>query len=132
MVTGERGFAQAYLQTEQLEEGATATTISDPQDPSVLGDPVTFVATVRRKTAPGRAVPAGWVEFVVDGEKYGPPMKLDEHRRATLEVRRLEAGRHRVSAVYRPAQGSAFLPSASPVEVHTVECAPTAGSDTRK
>ncbi len=124
MVTGEEGFAKTYLLTERLERGGTATMVTDPQDPSALGDPVTFVAIVTPRGAPRRGVPSGWVQFVIDGEKHGSPVPLDARGQAALEVPRLEAGRHRVSAIYQPGDGSGFAPSTSPLEVHTVACAP--------
>lgn len=124
-VTGEAGFAKTYLLTERLAQGATATTLSDPQDPSVLGDPVAFVATVSKRGPGGRGAPAGAVQFVVDEERTGEPVKLDERGRARLDIKRLEAGRHRISALFLPVEGGADLPSASALEVHTVECPPT-------
>ncbi|MGH7337552.1 MAG: Ig-like domain-containing protein, partial [Myxococcota bacterium] len=65
------------------------------------------------------------VQFVVDEERAGGPVKLDERGRARWEIKRLEAGRHRISALFQPAPGGADLPSASALEVHTVECPPT-------
>jgi hypothetical protein len=122
-VTGEPGFAKTYQLTERVHQGATTTTLTDPEDPSLLGDPVRFVAAVALTLASGPQPAAGTVQFVVDGEKSGAPLRLDEHGLAVLEIPRLEAGRHRISAAFQPAEGTSLLPSASAVRVHTVACA---------
>lgn len=84
------------------ERSPPATALSDPQDPSELGDPVAFVATVVRWAAPGRGIPMGRVQFLIDREKQG------EH----------------LSAVYEPAEQTGGLPSARAVNLHTVAWPP--------
>ena len=119
-VTGEAGFVKPYLVSQRLEAGATRTFVSDDKDTSQLGAPVTFTATVAHRASSGRAVPAGAVQFTVDGSRAGDPVKLDSHGRAAWQTSRLSAGKHQVSARYVPSEGSVFLASTSLDRIHAV------------
>jgi len=119
-ITGEPGFAKTYLISQQIQAGATTTTVGNIKDTTQFGDTVTFIATVARKASSGRGVPAGTVQFTFDGSKAGEPVKLDSKGRATWKTARLQAGKHQVAARYIPAKGSVFLASSSMEELHTV------------
>jgi hypothetical protein len=112
--TGETGFAKTYLITERLLVGSTSTTVSAPDlDCLRPGDEVSLLATVEPRFGQGHEVPAGSVQFTIDGKEIGRAVPLDGNGRAwwTWPVR--GAGRPRIGAVYVPAKGSAFLPSSS-------------------
>jgi len=59
------------------------------------------------------------VQFMLDGERAGPPVSLGRNGQASW-AGRLEPGKHKVAATYIPGPGSAFLPSSSPDKEHTV------------
>lgn len=82
MVTGNAGFAQTYLQTQQLQPGATETTVKGDKDPTKYGESVTFTATVVPTVTRGGGAPAGTVQFILDGSNAGNPVTLDSNGRA--------------------------------------------------
>jgi hypothetical protein len=116
-ITGNRGFADTYHETQKIQAGATSTTLSDDDDPSQVGEWVTFTAMVEAIT--GKGEPAGTVQFHLDGEKVGEPVKLDKKGRASYETSHLKVGAHQVGATYVPKDDSVFLGS-SAEETHTV------------
>jgi subtilisin family serine protease len=117
MVTGNTGFAETYLVSQQIRIGpATTTTVYDHRDPTEVEEVVTFTATVQA----GNGVPTGMVQFSLDGAKAGPPVKLDAQGQAMWKTSGLKVGRHKVAATYIPSQNSAWLPSTSSDEEHTV------------
>lgn len=120
IVTGEPGFAKTYLLTEQIQAELTTTTVNDDKDPTQVGEPVTFTATVAKAAARGSGVPNGTVQFLLDGSTAGAPVKLDSNGRATWKTSSLKAGNHMVSARYAPARNSVFLASSSFNKTHTV------------
>jgi hypothetical protein len=69
-----------------------------------------FTATVR-PLIPSRGRPTGTVEFTLNGERVGRPVKLDERGRAILRQTVLKEGKHQIVARYLPATGSLFLSS---------------------
>lgn len=123
-VTGERGFARTYFLGQQIDLGSTRTTVSDNKNPTRLGEPVIFTATVTRNKTAARgespSVPTGSVQFIVDGIKAGQPIKLDSKGHAARRASNLDAVKHRAAAIYVPDPGSMFLPSTSLDEFHTV------------
>jgi len=119
-ITGEPGFAKTYLISQQIQAGATRTTVGTFKDTTQPGDTVTFIATVARKSSSGRGVPAGMVQFTLDGANAGEPIKLDSKGRAIWKTARLQAGKHQVAARYIPAKGSVFLASSSFEQLHSV------------
>jgi hypothetical protein len=126
MVTGNLGFAETYLGTQRILAGSTRTVVTDDEDPTQVGESVTFTAVVSRATRTGVGVPAGTVQFILDGNKVGPSVKLDSGGRATWETSRLRVGNHEVSARYVPGPGSTSLASSSRSESHTVKRCPCA------
>jgi hypothetical protein len=119
-ITGEPGFAKAYLISQQIQAGATRTVVSDNKDRTLPGEVIIFTAAVALEASAGRGVPAGTVQFTLDGMKAGDPIKLDGKGRATWKTSRLEVGDHKVAALYVPAKGSVFLGSSSLDNSHTV------------
>ena len=122
-VTGDEGFAAAYMQNQQILAGATSTTVSDNVDPTAYGQGVTFTATVAPVATTTTTIPTGTVQFMIDGAAVGPALALDGSGRATLPyppgAAPLALGTHQVVASYTPDTG-AFLASTSPPESHTV------------
>jgi hypothetical protein len=126
MVTGNLGFAETYLGTQHILAGSTRTAVTDDEDPTQVGESVTFTAVVSRTARTGVGVPAGTVQFILDGNKVGTPVKLDSEGRATWETSRLRVGNREVSGRYVPGPGSTFLASSSRNESHTVKRCPCA------
>lgn len=119
-VTGEAGFAQTYLLTQRLRAGATTVTVSDDPDSTPAGAAVTFTAAVAPAVPGNRRVPAGSVQFVLDGVEVGAPVPLNANGWAARTTSSLSVGTHRVAARYLPARRGGFLASRSREELHTV------------
>jgi hypothetical protein len=118
-VTGEPGFAKLYLATQKINAGVTTTSVTDMKNPTRVDEAAAFVATVAPRTSSGNGAPAGVVQFSVDGNNAGDPIKLDGGR-ATWRTTALKPGRHLIGAAYTPGAGSPFLGSRSIDIVHTV------------
>jgi Subtilase family/Bacterial Ig-like domain (group 3)/Peptidase inhibitor I9 len=119
-VTGEVGFAKAYLLAQRLRAGSTTTIVSDDNNPTRVEESVTFTATVERNAPGSRGAPAGIVQFTLDGERVGQPVKLDSDGRAMWKTSTLKIGNHQVSASYMPYDRSVFLSSTGLDKQHTV------------
>ncbi len=119
-VLGEPGFARTYGHGQDVLAWATDTVVRDDLDPTRLGQPVTFTATVTHWMWPQEVVPRGEVQFKVDGRAVGEPVELDEKGSARWRAYELKLGTHEVTAVYIPAKGSSSLSSNSSVELHAV------------
>ena len=76
---------------------ATTTTVQSSEDPSKLGDLVTFTATV--SPALGTIMPTGTVQFSIDGTALDNPATLNNGS-ATLTTSALGVGSHTVTAAY--------------------------------
>ncbi|WP_411136645.1 Ig-like domain repeat protein [Streptomyces sp. C10] len=93
----------------------TVTTVASSPDPSDLGQPVTFTATVTPGTPGASRTPTGSVTFVVSGgTTLSAPVVGG---RATVTTSALSAGSHTVTATY--SGSAAYLPSTG-TDVHTV------------
>ncbi len=77
---------------------ATATAVSSSLNPSLLGQSVTFTATV---TSPG-GTPTGTVQFKDGVNNLGTAVTLNGSGQATFTTSSLTAGTHTISAVYTP------------------------------
>lgn len=120
-VTGHTGFAQTYLLTQRLQPDVTETTVKGSKDPSKPGERVGFSASVAQRLSRGGTVPAGTVQFILDGRPVGKPIMLDAHGQALWTTSSLPVGRHQIVAKYSPtAWGSLFLASTSSAVSHTV------------
>lgn len=122
MVTGNRGIAKAHLLSLQIRTGLTSISVRDDRGISKDKERVTFTATVARHTAitrkestgkGERGIPTGAVQFTLNGNKVGKPVKLDAKGQARLKVSRPKVERQRIGARYIPAKGSVFLASSS-------------------
>ena len=85
----------------------TTTSLQSSEDPSKLGDSVTFTAAV--SPASGTIMPAGTVQFSIDSTAFGNPVILNNGS-ATLTTSALAVGSHTVTAAYTPGTGQ-FNPS---------------------
>ncbi|MGP4002595.1 Ig-like domain-containing protein, partial [Streptomyces sp. 8N706] len=97
----------------------STTTLTSAPDPSVVGQTVTFTATVTDPLAV--FTPTGTVDFVIDG---GPPVTvaLDGGGQATLSTSSLSAGPHTAVATY---SGDANLDPSSDTDTQQVNPAAT-------
>jgi Big-like domain-containing protein len=123
-VTGDLGFAQTCLNTQRNLAFSTSTGLIDGDNPSQLGEWVTFRAFVAPYSTTATGVPSGAVQFAVDGSNAGEPIIVDAKGRATWETSRLKLGDSRVTATYLPGPDSVFLPSASLPKIHEVRRCP--------
>jgi lysyl endopeptidase len=126
MVTGNLGLADTYFGAQHILADSTGTTVTDDENPTQVGESVTFTAVVSRTAPTGVGVPVGTVQFTLDGNKVGTPVNIDSEGRATWETSRLQVGTHAVSGRYIPGPSSTFLASSSRDESHTVKRCPCA------
>ncbi len=79
----------------------TDTTITSSENPSTVGDQVTFTAIVSPIDSDG--TPTGTVTFTIDGHVHTPPVALSlvgNVDQAQLSISTFTAGQHTVSAIY--------------------------------
>src|SRR5262249_31756550 len=91
-VTGNPGFAKTYLLSQRIRTGSTRIFVSDDKHPTRPDEPVTFTAMVTRIAPGARGVPTGAVQFMLDGETLGDPVKLDAKSQARWKTQPLRAG----------------------------------------
>lgn len=125
-VTGDEGFAKAYLQTELDEKRATRITLHADKGISYISGKREFVAVVKNPFT-GKALRGekeqrfGSVQFMLNGENYGKPVRLDAMGRASLTPSKIAADRYKVTARFIPHRGKAAMyPSESFVLEHVV------------
>ncbi|WP_413798815.1 Ig-like domain-containing protein [Streptomyces iranensis] len=107
-------------------QASTTTSVVSAPDPSTLGQPVTFTATVT-PVAPGAGVPTGTVTFIISGSGGGTFVQPLVGGVATLTLSTLGVGSHTVVATY---SGDAnFLPSVG-TDTQTVNPTPAATTTT--
>jgi hypothetical protein len=102
----------------------TAVTLASAANPSVSGQPVSVTATVISGDVD--TVPAGKVQFAVDGAPAGAPVALDAGGQAVLGPTAMKAGDHVVTGVYQPAGGTSFQRSEALPLTQRVDKAATA------
>lgn len=119
-ITGNLGFAETYVQTQQLQSGATTISVADDKDPTRKGDFVSFTAEVKLTQASANLKLSGTVQFILDGKEVGVPTKLDEAGRAMWKTSDLKIGQHVISAKFLPDSNSGLVASVSSDETHTV------------
>ena len=78
----------------------TTTTLTSSLNPSAYTQSVTFTATVAATV--GTTVPAGTVQFSIDGVVVGGPVTLNGSGVATFTTSTLAVGTHSVTAAYTP------------------------------
>ena len=89
-----------------VDKADTATSLTSAPDPAVLGQAVTFTATVT-PTAPGAGTPTGTVTFLDGATTIGTGTL--SHETATFTTSSLSAGSHSITAQY--GGDSSFNPS---------------------
>lgn len=72
----------------------TTTTVSSSQNPSGVGQSVTFTATISPNTA------TGTVQFKTDGTNLGSPVTVSSGTAASVGISSLAAGPHTITAIY--------------------------------
>ena len=96
---------------ETVTSDATTTAVSASANPSSVGQPMMFTATVANASVPGGSTPTGAVQFAIDGGSYGKPVSLNGGT-ASISDGALTVGSHTITAVYQPAN-STFASSTS-------------------
>jgi hypothetical protein len=93
-----------------VNKANTTTTVTSSSNPSDLGQPVTFTATIAA-VPPGAGTPTGTVQFKDNANNLGAPVTLNANGVAQLTTSSLTTGNHSITADY---SGDAnFLPSSS-------------------
>jgi Big-like domain-containing protein len=123
-VTGDRIFAKTYLKTQRILADSTTTSLTADENPTQIGEWVTFTAIVVPNSTTPTGIPSGAVQFAVDGSNVGKPVGLDTKGRAKWETSRLKAGTHEITASYIPGEDSVYLPSTSIEKTHVVRRCP--------
>lgn len=94
------------------------TTLTSSQNPVVLGQPVTFTAAV--SPASGTTLPAGSLQFSVNGVALGSPMQLGSDGVATYTSSELPEAYLSITATYVPSSGAPITSSMSPALIQAV------------
>ncbi len=97
--------------TLTITPAQTTLAVASPFSPALAGQALSFTATVSA-VAPGGGVPAGSVQFLVDGGNLGSPVPLAAGQ-ASSPSTVLGVGSHLVGAVYLPAGGNYLGSSAA-------------------
>ena len=109
--------------SQTVNPAGTTVSVSASQNPSSIGQPVTFTASVGSGVS--IAIPTGAVQFVLDQgtanqKSMGAAVTLDPLGNAVLSYGGgtcpqtcLSIGAHTITATYTPASGSSFLSSTS-------------------
>ncbi|OWK39106.1 beta strand repeat-containing protein [Fimbriiglobus ruber] len=82
---------------------ATTTSVGSSLDPSALGQPVTFTATVTAGSPSTATVATGSVQFQIDGVDFGSPVSVNSSGVAVsmpADGTQLPVGPHTITAVY--------------------------------
>jgi hypothetical protein len=91
------GSTGAFSQIVAVANSSTAVTSDNPT--SVVGQPLTFTATVT-SLSDNTLAPTGTVQFQVDGINFGGPVTLIGGVASSASVGNLPAGAHRIMALY--------------------------------
>jgi hypothetical protein len=84
--------------SQTVNQSNTTTTLSSSLNPALLGDTVTFTATVAA-ASPGTGTPTGTVQFKDNGNNLGSPVTLSGGS-ASYTTSALTSGTHPITAVY--------------------------------
>ncbi len=79
-----------------VNQAGTTTSVSSSQNPSVIGQSVTFTATVN--STPGLAISTGTVTFIIDGVQVSVVNLVNGQ--ASFQTSALSGGQHTIVAVY--------------------------------
>jgi streptogramin lyase len=94
------------------------TTLATSLNPSIEGQTVTYTATVT--PASGISLPAGALQFSVNGEPLGQPMQLNTSGVATYSTSQFPPADLAITASYIPSSGAPFTSSTSASVVQEV------------
>jgi hypothetical protein len=111
--------------TQVVNKANTTTGVTASTNPTASGQPVTFTATVAA-VAPGGGIPAGTVQFQVNGANLGSAVTLAGGSATSSATSSLAVGNHTVTAVY--AGNTSFNGSTSPALIQVVNRANTTTS----
>jgi hypothetical protein len=103
----------------------TVTTLTASPNPATSGQAVTLTATVAPAT--GTTKPRGSVQFEAGGTAIGSPVAVDSSGVATTTTTFAAAGTDTLSAVFTPANATAFKGSAATLTL-TVNPPPSSGT----
>jgi len=94
--------------SQTVNPAPTSTTVTSSLNPSILGQSVTFTATVANSSGAGisTATPTGSVQFMDGALLLGTPQQVSGLATATLTTSALAAGTHPVTAVYTNVDGN--------------------------
>ncbi len=100
------GSSRSLGQT--VNPAPTSTTVTSSVNPSILGQSVTFTATVANTAGAGisTATPTGSVQFMDGALLLGAAQPLSGLGGATLSTSALTAGSHSITAVYTNVDGN--------------------------
>ena len=93
---------------QTVNPAPTSTMVISSTNPSIIGQPVTFTATVVNTTgvAISTATPTGSVQFMDGASVLGTAQTLSGAGTATLTTSALTAGTHAITAVYTNSDGN--------------------------
>src|SRR5205085_2305790 len=98
--------------TQTVNQDQTTTALTASPNPSIIGQSVTFTATVTAN-APGAGTPTGTVQFKDGAANLGAAQALNGSGVATLSTTALNVATHPITAVY--SGDVSFSSSTSPV-----------------
>jgi autotransporter-associated beta strand protein len=110
--------------TQTVNQAATASSVASSANPSVVGQSITFTATITAST-PGSGIPTGTVTFK-DGATTLGTGTLDGSGQTTLITSALSLGSHSITVVY--AGDANYTTSTSSTLTQTVNQAATTSS----
>jgi autotransporter-associated beta strand protein/adhesin HecA-like repeat protein len=96
--------------TQSVNRADVTASLTSSANPSVLGQTVTFTATLTA-TSPGSGTPTGTITFTVDGTAQTPAVSI-ANGQATFSIATLGPGNHTITAAY---SGDSNFNTASPV-----------------
>ncbi|MDB5321862.1 MAG: hypothetical protein JWN40_3493, partial [Phycisphaerales bacterium] len=110
----------------QVAQASTATALKSSANPSAYVQSITFTATVT-PIAPGSGIPAGTIQFVIDGANVGAPVTLTNGSATSAAIANLAPGAHTISATYSGSANFAVSTSAALTQTVTANApaAPT-------
>jgi hypothetical protein len=93
---------------QTVNPAPTATTVTSSLNPSILGQSVTFTATVANTAgaAISTATPTGSIQFMDGASSLGAPQAVSGSGTATMSTNALTAGSHSITAVYTNLDGT--------------------------
>jgi hypothetical protein len=87
-----------------VQPAETSTTVKSNQpNPVLTGDPMFATARVTVES-PGAGMPTGMIQFQIDGENIGAPVRLENGEAQSAPILGLKPGTHALTAVYQPAE----------------------------